>query len=301
MTTSADARARELSQLPFRNAGARQGFIAGTTASLRDLGANRELLSHLVRRELKSRYKDSTLGFVWSLIRPLTMLVVYYVAVGQFLGAARGTPSFAIFIYCGLTAWTLFAEAVTSGTMSIVQNAGLIKKVYVPREVFPLAAVGSAGFNFLIQLVILLAATAAAQQFPTGSRWLYLPLSAAVLVAFATTLSLVLSAANVYLRDVQYLVEVGLALLFWASPIVYPWRLVEEHLGGTVWEQVYLANPITLVVMGFQQTFWVAGDSQPVPPDLGARLGIALGIGLVLLWVGQRLFATLQSNFAQEL
>ncbi|GIG22870.1 transport permease protein [Cellulomonas chitinilytica] len=301
MTTSADERARELAQLPFRNAGARQGFIAGTTASLRDLQANRELLSHLVRRELKSRYKDSTLGFVWSLIRPLTMLLVYYVAVGQFLGAARGTPSFAIFIYCGLTAWTLFAEAVTSGTMSVVQNAGLIKKVYVPREVFPLAAVGSAGFNFLIQLVILLAATAAAQQFPTGSRWFYLPLAAAVLFAFSTTLSLVLSAANVYLRDVQYLVEVGLALLFWASPIVYPWRLVEEHLGGTFWEQLYLANPITLVVMGFQQAFWVAGDSQPVPADLGARLGIALGIGLVLLWAGQRLFATLQSNFAQEL
>ncbi len=300
MSTPADVRARELSRLPFRDSGSRQGFVTGTIASLRDVVAHRELLSHLVRRELKSRYKDSTLGFVWSLIRPLTMLLVYYVAVGQFLGAARDTPQFAIFIYCGITAWTLFSEVLTSGTMSIVQNAGLIKKVYVPREVFPLAAVGSAGFNFLVQMVILLGATAAVGQFPTGTRWLYFPLAVAVLLVFSTALGLLLSAANVYLRDVQYLVEVGLTLGFWASPIVYPWRLVEANLSGVL-EQAYLANPVTIVVLAFQETFWVAGDTQPVVDDLAARLGVALGVGLVLLWLGQRLFARLQGNFAQEL
>ncbi|QGQ18877.1 ABC transporter permease [Cellulomonas sp. JZ18] len=300
MTTPADVRAQELSALPFRDSGTRQGFFRGTVASLRDIVRHRELLSHLVRRELKSRYKDSTLGFVWSLVRPLTMLLVYYVALGQFLGAARGTPQFAIFIYCGITAWTLFSEVLSSSTVSVVQNAGLIKKVYVPREVFPLAAVGSAGFNFLVQLVILLGATVVAQQVPGGTRWMYLPLSVAVLLTFSTALGLLLSAANVYLRDVQYLVEVALTLLFWASPIVYPWRLVQDNVGPLV-EQLYLTNPITLAVLGFQQTFWVAGDGQPVPPDLTARLGVVLAVGLVLLWVGQRAFARLQGNFAQEL
>ncbi len=300
MTTPADVRAQQLASLPFRDSGTRQGFFRGTMASLRDVVAHRELLSHLVRRELKSRYKDSTLGFVWSMIRPLTMLLVYYVALGQFLGAARDTPQFAIFIYCGITAWTLFSEVLTSATMSIVQNAGLIKKVYLPREVFPLGAVGSAGFNFLVQLGILFAATIVARQVPTGTRWLYLPLSIAVMLVFSTALGLVLSAANVYLRDMQYLVEVSLTVLFWASPIVYPWRLVQANVGPLL-EQLYLLNPVTLVVLGFQKVFWVAGDDHPVPPDLAERLGLTLAVGLVLLWFAQRVFARLQGNFAQEL
>ncbi|MBU4214676.1 MAG: ABC transporter permease [Actinobacteria bacterium] len=301
MSEPADLRMRELADYPLRNAGSEQGFLRGTVASLSDIAAHRELLGQLVRRELKARYKDSALGFVWSLIRPLTMLLVYYVALGQFLGAARNTPSFAIFVYCGLAAWTLFNESVTSGTMSIVQNAGLVKKVYLPREVFPLAAVGSAAFNFGMQVVILLSATALARQFPVGTRWGYFPLALAVTLVYSTLLALVLSALNVYLRDVQYIVEVGLQLLFWASPIVYPWHLVVQHIGGTWLEQLYLANPMTLVTLGFQRTFWVAGVAEPFPADLSARLGIVLAIGLVLLWLGQRLFANLQSNFAQEL
>ncbi|WP_255371603.1 ABC transporter permease [Cellulosimicrobium sp. CUA-896] len=141
--------------------------------------AQRELLDMLVRRELKARYKDSTLGFVWSLGRPLAMLLIYYVALGQFLGAARSIPQFAVFIYAGLTAWNLFSESLTAGTGSVVANSGLVKKVYLPREVFPLSSIGSALFNFSIQLVILLAATVLVGQFPPGghvgstSRWLF--------------------------------------------------------------------------------------------------------------------------------
>ncbi|WP_309134391.1 ABC transporter permease [Cellulomonas sp.] len=301
MTTTSELRTARLATEPFRLAGPRPGFASGTLTSIRDILAHRELMGLLVRRELKARYKDSTLGFLWSLVRPLALLLIYYIAIGKFLGAARDIPDFAIFIYTGLTAWQLFAEIITAGTGSIVANSGLVKKVYLPREVFPLSVAGSGLFNFAIQLVILLGATFAVGKPPTGLRWAYLPLALAVLLVFAVAFSLLLSAVNVYLRDVQYLVEIALMIGFWMSPIVYSWGLVlREDVPDWV-ASAYVLNPITLVIMGFQRTFWVAGDGQPVPEDLAARLGICLAIGLVILWLCQRVFARLQSNFAQEL
>ena len=295
-----DVRAVELAAQPLRTAGTRPGLFRGFGGSVQDIWAHRELLGLLVKREVKARYKDSALGFVWSLMRPLAMLLIYYIALGKFLGAARNIPDFAIFIYTGLTAWGLFSEAVSSGTASIVQNSGLVKKVYLPREIFPLASMGSALFNFAIQLGILVLATVAVGSFPTGERWGYLPLSLAVIVVTALGWSLLLSAVNVYLRDIQYLVEIALMIAFWASPIVYSWALVQGELSGTL-QNLYLANPMTAAIMGFQQTFWIAGADQPVPDDLAGMLWAWLGIGLVFTFVAQRVFSRMQGNFAQEL
>jgi ABC-2 type transport system permease protein len=300
MSAEADARSRTLATEPMRSAGPVQGFAIGTVESVRDIWAHRELLDLLIRRELKARYKDSTLGFFWSLMRPLTMLFIYYVAVGKFLGASRSIDEFAIYIFTGLTAWNLFSEIVASGTSSIVANSGLVKKVYLPREVFPLSTIGSALFNFAIQLVILVIATFVQGSPAFGTRLAYFPLSFLLLLVFGTALALILSAVNVYLRDVQYLVEISLMVLFWASPIVYSWAQVSGSINGWLLE-LYLANPITLAVIGFQRAFWVAGADAPVPPDLELRLVISLGICLVLLWFSQRLFTRLQGNFAQEL
>lgn len=301
MTTESTERAARLAAEPMRSAGASTGFLSGWWHSVVDIVRHRELVDLLIRRELKARYKDSVLGFFWSLARPLAMLLVYYVAIGKFLEAERHVPSFAIFVFTGLTAWQLYSDIVVGGTASIVANSGLIKKVYVPREIFPLSVVGAALFNFAIQLGILIAATIALGVVPTGPRWGYAALSLVVLVTFATALALLLSAVNVYLRDVQYLVEILIMILFWASPIVYSWKQVSNAIAGTVWEDVYLANPMTQVVLGFQRTFWVAGDDMPFPDDLIARLSITLLVSLVLLWLSQRVFSRLQSNFAQEL
>lgn len=297
-----EVRLRELAAEPMRPAGPRQGLFHGTPESIRDVWSRRELLDQLVRREIKARYKDSVLGFFWSLAKPLAMLLVYYVAIGQFLGAARSIPDFAIFVFAGLTAWQLFSDIVIIGTGSIVGNAGLIKKVYVPREVFPLSVVGSSLFTFVIQLGILIAATGVLGKFPTGERWMYFVLAMAVLVPLSTALAFLLSAINVYLRDVAYLVEIMLMILMWASPIVYSWEFVHRTLiDQPVLEQLYLANPMTLVVLGFQKAFWVAGDATDYPVHLGRDLVIMFFVSMVLLWFSQRVFARLQSNFAQEL
>lgn len=302
---AASDRAARIALEPLRPVGQRTGFVSGTVTSARELLAHRELLGLLVRRELRARYKNSTLGIAWSLIRPLTQLLIYYFAIGEILGLARQIPSFAIFVFVGLTAWTLFTEIVSTGTTSIISNAGLVKKVYLPREIFPLASVGGALFNFGVQSAILLAATVVFGEFPLSPDLIYAPLALLVILTFGTALALLLSAINVYLRDIQHLVEVAMVVLFWASPIVYGFSFVHSAIGDGPLMQAYLANPITLAVLGMQKALWLAGTTEAVipnwPDDLGIRLLVALAASLVLLWISQRVFSRLQGNFAQEL
>lgn len=301
MTSQKDLRNERLAAEPLVPAGPVSGFVGGTADSVRGVWRYRELLDLLVKRELKSRYKDSALGFLWSLIRPLTQLLIYYIAIGQFLGAARSIPDFAIYIFTGLTAWGLFSDIISTGTGSIVANGGLVKKIYLPREVFPLSVIGSAFFNFIIQLVILVIAALLASEPPSLLGWGYVLLGTLLLLIYATAAAFLLSAINVYLRDVQYLVEVALMVGFWLSPIVYAWSFVHDALQSELLNNLYLANPVTLAVLAFQRGLWVAGAAVPQPTDLGLRIVIALAIGLPILWLCQRVFARLQSNFAQEL
>jgi ABC-type polysaccharide/polyol phosphate export permease len=299
--TDAQARLNRLSGLPLESAGPQQGLVAGTRSSLRDILRYRELLTLLVRRELRARYKDSSLGFVWSLVKPITQLLIYFVVIGKFLGAARAIPEFAIYVFCGLTMWALFNEVVSGGAGSVVANSGLVKKIYLPREVFPLSTVGAAMVNFAIQFGVLIAGTIVVGSFPWGVRLLYVPVAILLVLVFGTALALLLSAVNVYLRDVQHLLEIVIVILFWASPIVYSFAYVTDFLHGSWLEELYLANPVTLAILAFQEGIWTAGADQPYPSAMPSRLGIALLISFGLLWGSQRVFARLEGNFAQEL
>lgn len=293
----------------MRPVGARTRFFSGTASSLSDIWAHRELLVLLVRRELKARYKDSSLGVLWSLFRPLAQLLIYYFAIGQILGAARGTPDFAIFVFIGLTMWGLFAEIIQNSTTSILTNSGLVKKVYLPREIFPLSSIGSALFNFMVQIVVLVIAIVflSTAPFDWSAQILFAPLAVITLVVFSSAIGLLLAAVNVYLRDTEHLVEIAIVILFWASPVVYSFTYLHNRLHGNWLEQLYLANPVTTSILGMQRALWSAGETstgvmaQAWPPDLGLRLLVALAISTVLLWLAQRAFARLQGNFAQEL
>jgi ABC-2 type transport system permease protein len=291
-----------LKRAPMQTVGAQKLTFSTTWTALRELWGQREMLDLLIRRDLKSRYKDSALGFAWSLIKPLTQLLIYYVVMGQFLGAARGIADFAIYIFAGLTAYSLFSEIISSCTGSIVGNSGLIKKIYMPREIFPLASVGSALFNFLIQMGILLTATIVLGQFPISSDIVYFFPALLVVVVYALAFGLLLAAINVYMRDIQYLVEVALMVLLWASPIVYSWSMVRGVLKSPWLLEIYTNNPITLAVLGFQRSLWMGGQAgAEYPAHLMLRLLIAALIGVGLVVVFHRVFARLQGNFAQAL
>ena len=277
------------------------GLIQGTVHTVTEIVRRRELLGLLVNREFKARYKDSSLGVVWSLIRPLAMLLIYYVAVGKFLSAERSIPNFAVYVFAGLTAWALFSEIVSAGTGSIVNNAGLIKKVDLPREIFPLSTVGTALINVGLQFVVLLLATLVTGAPPRLEALWAVPAALIVITTYALALSLLFSAWNVYLRDIGHLIEIGLLVLFWASPIVYSYKMVHELLQGGWLEQLWLANPVTPAILAFQHGMWSSGPADAIPEGLPLRLLITWLFALVLLAIGQRVFARLEGNFAQEL
>ena len=277
----------------------------GTWGSLRAVFAHRELLDLLIRRDIKARYKDSALGLLWTLINPIVQLCVYYLVMGQILGAARGLDDFAIYVFSGLTIFGLYSETLSASTGSIVNNAGLVKKVYVPREVFPLSSMGSALFTSAVQLVVLIIACFIFGESIFHLDLLYAIPSVLLVMIWAGAFGILLSALNVYLRDVQYLTQIVLMLSLWAAPIVYGWTMVAEvfvrfHL--PVWLlELYTNNPLTLAVLGFHRAFWVVGGPENYPPHLGLRMVGMMIIGLVALWVCQRVFSRLQGNFAQEL
>lgn len=296
------ARMAALAEEPLVVVGAPTSAFRGTWRELRDVFRQREMLGMLIRRDLKARYKDSALGFVWTLVRPLTQLLIYYFVMGQILGSARAIDNFAIYVFTGLTAYTLFSEIVAGSTGSIVGNSGLIKKVYVPREVFPLASVGAALVNFLIQFAILLAAALVLRVFPWHEGIIYLIPSLLVILVYGAAIGLVLAALNVYLRDVQFVIDVGLMVLLWASPIVYSYSMVLSQLKVDWLLAVYTNNPLTLAVLGMQNAIWLHDPADVTyPPHLMLRLLVAFVIGLVLLIGAQRVFSRLQGNFAQEL
>lgn len=301
MNDSARLRYARLAHEPLVPVTHQSGFVTSARAVI----ANRQLLAGLVKRDIKARYKDSVLGLLWTLINPIVQLIVYYVVMGQFLGAARGITDFAIYIFAGLTIFVLFSETLTGTTGSIVANGGLVKKVYVPREVFPLASMGSALFTFSIQLLVLILASVALGRAPISAGLVYFVPSVLLIVVYGLALGLLLSALNVYLRDVQYLTQVVLMLAMWASPIVYGWTMVDsvlDRFGLPAWVlEVYTNNPLTLAVLGFHKAFWVAGTPADYPLHLALRMAIAIAIGLILVWACQRVFAKLQGNFAQEL
>lgn len=305
MTTSVrEQRFERLEATPFHKINSSSTLFVGFFRSAREIFQHRELVSLLVGREVKARYKDSVLGFFWSLARPLLMLVIYFVAIGQILGASRSIPDFAIFVFIGLTVWGLFFEIVQAGTTSLTANAGLVKKIFLPREIFPLSSVGVAMFNAAIQFVVLILAIIffASVPFHFSFDLLLVPLSLASLIAFGFGIALLTSALNVYLRDTQHFVDIVLMLLFWASPIVYSFTFVHQKLNGNWLEILYVSNPVTLAILGIQKALWSAGGSGQAWPDyLETKLLVVLVLSLVLIFVSQRVFARLQGNFAQEL
>ncbi|CAN5434896.1 ABC transporter permease [soil metagenome] len=271
----------------------------------REILSRRELLNLLVRRDLQARYRDSFLGFLWTVIRPIIQFLMYFIVLGQFLRAAEGIDQFAIYLFSGLTLFTFFSDMVFGSTGSIIGNAGLVKKIYLPREIFPLASIGAAMFMFMVQLLVLIVAAVVFRALPEPVMMLWFFPSVFLILVYGVGIGLLLAALNVYLRDIQYLTEVVMMLAMWGSPIVYSWQMVVDavaRLGLPAWVlEIYAANPLTIAVLGFHKAFWGAGTPADYPPELGLRMLIAAVVGIVLLLVSQRVFTRLQGNFAQEL
>jgi ABC-2 type transport system permease protein len=270
---------------------------------VREIVAHHELLLNLVRLELKSKYKASALGFAWSLLNPAMYLVVFYVAFDVILGG--GIARFPIYLLSGLLVWNFFTTALNSGTSSMVAGAGLVKKVWFPREVLPLASVGAALVHFFLQLAVLVSALVLLRH-PVGWAELpLLPLALLDLILFAAGLALLFSVANVYLRDMAHFVELALLAWFWVTPIVYPFTQLTKALHGHA--AIALLNPVTPIVLVFQRALYGEFGKTPVIPATLTfgwylrNLAIVTAGVLILLTVALRVFSRFEGNMAEEL
>jgi ABC-2 type transport system permease protein len=268
----------------------------------------RELLVGMVRKELKIKYKNSILGFAWSLLNPILYLVVFYIAFEKILGS--GIPSFPIYLLTGLLVWNLFSTGLGAATGSVVGNAGLVKKVSFPREILPLAAVGSMLVHFFLQSMVLFVVLAAVRWDVAWAYMPLLPVALVVLLLLTASLGILLSAINVYLRDTQHFLELALLAWFWMTPIVYPFQLVAEE--DNFFAKVWMANPITPIVLVFQRSLYGKLDNtavtpaQPLLPHWSwwgyvAYLGMSVAFAVIILTIAVRVFGRSESNFAEEL
>ena len=298
----AHQRKSAIDALPLTRVSKNTGFFSGIASSYSEIWRYRDLLGQLTRREIRAKYKASVLGILWSLVRPLVQLLIYYFAIGQVLGAARSIPDFAIYVFSGLTLWGLFVEVLTLSPQSLLGNGGIIKKVYVPRELFTLSAVANALLNFGIQLVLLVAFTYITGSGLAFAEMGYGAMALAIVIVLSFGLGLLISAVNVYVRDVEHFVGVLLTIFFWLSPVVYTFAFIKTTLQG-FWLQLYLANPVTIAVMGFQRATWRAGSQtlDAWPDDLMSRLAVALVVTVVFTFIAQRIFSRMQRSIAQEL
>jgi ABC-2 type transport system permease protein len=287
------------------------GRSSGVFKDIKDLLGTRELLGALLGRELAGKYKGSFLGLGWTLVRPLVMLFIYAVVVGQFLGAARSVEQFAIFVFVGLLFWNLISESINAGSVSMTANGTLLKKVWFPREVLPLTSFAVATVNFFVQFGVLIFAFLIFKSWPEIGNLLYLIPVVLIVFPVAFGMSLIFSVLNVRFRDTQYIVEVGLVLGFWVSPILYPWTFAHQFLAslplGSLWQQLYLANPFGLVVMAAQQALWApisteAGKAyQFFDSPFAARLWISVFASWVFLYIAQRIFARMAGTVVVDL
>jgi ABC-2 type transport system permease protein len=270
-----------------------------------------ELLANLIRKDLKVKYKNSALGFMWSLANPLLYLVVFYVVFSKILG--NGVPNFPVLLMSGLLVWNFFNMATLTATGAVVGSANLVKKVRFPRIVLPLASVGFAGVHFVLQLVVLFAFMGVFYRDFVGPQLVLLLPALAVALLFTVAMALLASSLNVRFRDIEHLLEVALLAWFWLTPIVYQVALVRQKLTGHGLFWAYMINPMTSVVVAMQRAIYrhpIALDSNHQAHEILAAdgyafylkwLGIAALISLVLLALGLVAFRRLEADFAEEL
>ncbi|MCP5118916.1 MAG: ABC transporter permease [bacterium] len=245
------------------------------------------LLSSLVLRDFKIRYRNMSLGVLWSLLNPLIMMgVLSFVFSKIFVQKAE---NFHIAILSGLVVFSFFSLSWQSGTISIYGNATLIKRVPMPRELLPVSTVLANGLHFLIQIALLIVLVLWAG-YGVNIYWLWLPIIFGLEVVFVVGLCLMTSALDVYFRDIRYVVESANTVLFWLVPIFYSFSMIPQE-----YRAIYQYNPVAAVVLACRA---ILMEEQMPPMALMIKLPL---VSLGFLVVGYLLFRRLKKRFADYL
>lgn len=295
------------------------------TSGVLEVFRRRYLLRLMVRREIKARYAGTAFGLAWSYINPLTRFATFYVVFGLLLGRGLGIQNFAIHLFAGMVLVNYFTETVTSGTRSLLSNRGVIGKMALPREMFPVASMLVSLWHALPQLLVLVVACIVSGVVGDGPLWVpdAVGMGAALLgfvliMVYGTAFGLMFSCINVIFRDFQRIVQTFINMVPFTTPMMYPYWITYDRFPN-VWHEVYLANPVAEAVQLIQRGFWYptcdgpcatmpVSDTDPtrIPaPEFADHLFtrgfVMLAVGVVLLVVGQWVFARLEKSIPERL
>ena len=286
---------------------------ASVLTRCREIWRYRELLVGMVRKELKVKYKNSALGFFWTMLNPALYIIIFWLVFTKF--QANGVPEFVVFFASGLLVWNLFTAALSGATSSVVDNAGIVKKVYFPREILPLASVGAAIVHYLLQVSVLVVMLVAFQHNIDWSLIWLLPFALVTLLVFVSSLGILFSAINVYSRDMKHLLELILLAWFWLTPVVYPYKTFNTSGFFGFIADCIRANPMAAIITPFQKVIYVNERVRStfktrqminILPDQDVmwyvrNLSITLAFSIALFFFAMRIFDRAQGNFAEEL
>jgi ABC-2 type transport system permease protein len=277
--------------------------VPGRGRGILDVFRWRYLLRLLVRKGTATRYRNSVLGWTWSYVKPLCQFVVYFFVMGIILDGGGRTENFAVYLFAGIVAINLFNEAFGNATTSILANGSLVKKIYLPRELFPIAAIIVAFVHFLPQLAVLVVVCLIVGWIPSLLGVLAVICGILIVTALALGLGLFFSGLNVRFRDAENFVEIIKMFSAWTSPVLYPWTLVVDANLPAWLLQIYLANPLTVAVELFHYGMWdpTVSSSPGLPPGFVFSAIVAGLITIVLLVIGQMTFRHFERSFAQDL
>jgi len=261
--------------------------------NFRTLFTYRELLFSLTKKELKVKYRGSVLGFFWSLLNPILTMLVYSFVFSIVLRG--GIKEFGIFLMCALLPFNFLSNSVNYGAGSIISNSNLVNKIYFPREIIPLSIVFANLFNFLLELVALFIALAI-----LGYKFylfLYiLPVIIFIQFFLVVGVTLLVSALNVFFRDLQHLITIIMMVWFFGTPIIYPLEMVPEKF-----QFILKINPMTVYAAYYRNIFYYVKYPEGAGfPGVLETLG-ALGMTILIFFIGYFVFKKLEPRFAEEI
>lgn len=254
---------------------------------IKELYGYRQLLKSNVRKEIRGKYKGSFLGVLWSFVNPLLMTLVYAIVFPFLLRGSQ--PHYTTFIVIAILPWNWFTATISQGTSTILANGGIIKKVYFPRAILPISIVTSGLVNFIIScLIILLFLIFSGIGF---SPYILL-LSLIVILQYILQLGIILitGSINVYIRDLEYIINFFIQMLFYATPVLYSMSMFPKKI-----QWLLRLNPMTTIIESYRDIFFYKQA-----PNF-AMLGYVFVISVVILMVGILVFKKLEKGFAEEL